>query len=229
MDPVWVGATTALWLGILTSISPCPLATNITAVSYLGRRIGSTRYVLSAGLLYTLGRTAAYQLLAALLVGSALSASIVSNALQKYMHLALGPILIVVAMLLLGLIRLGGGGPTMSESMQKRVDELGIAGAFVLGALFAVSFCPLSASLFFLGLIPLAIEAESSFLLPGLYGIGTALPALAFAVAIALGAQAIGKAYNWVAGVEQWARRATGAVFLVVGIYFCLKYVFEVV
>ena len=146
MDPVWVGATTALWLGILTSISPCPLATNITAVSYLGRRIGSTRYVLSAGLLYTLGRTAAYQLLAALLVGSALSASIVSNALQKYMHLALGPILIVVAMLLLGLIRLGGGGPTMSESMQKRVDELGIAGAFVLGALFAVSFCPLSAS-----------------------------------------------------------------------------------
>ncbi len=230
MDLVLAGsAISAFGLGILTSISPCPLATNITAVSYIGRRVGSTRYVLAAGLLYALGRTVAYQLVAVLLVKSVLSTPTVGNALQKYMYLALGPILIVVAMFLLGLIRLGGGGPSMSESMQKRVDKLGIGGAFVLGVVFAVSFCPYSAALFFGTLITLALEVNSRVVVPVAYGIGTAVPVIVFAILIALGAQSVGKAYNVLSKVEWWARMITGGVFLAVGIYFCLKYIFEVI
>src|SRR5690606_16446845 len=99
-----LAAGTALWLGLLTSISPCPLATNIAAISYIGRRVDSTSYVLLAGLLYTAGRTVAYLGLAFLLVNTALSIPSVSLFLQKYMHLLLGPTLILVGMFLLGLI-----------------------------------------------------------------------------------------------------------------------------
>ena len=128
-----VGVGSALWLGILTSISPCPLATNIAAISYIGRKVGNSRQVFLTGLLYTVGRTLAYLALAVVLVASVLSIPQISLFLQKYMHLALGPLLIVVGMFLLGLIELNMGGGGMSEGLQKRVDAMGIWGALLLG------------------------------------------------------------------------------------------------
>ena len=223
-----IGAGSALWLGILTSISPCPLATNIAAISYISRRVGSTRQVFLTGLLYALGRTLAYLVLAIILVASVLSVPQLSLMLQKYMHVALGPILIVAGMFLLGLIQFRIGAAGISENMQERVDRLGIWGALFLGILFALSFCPTSAALFFGSLIPLALKANSSILLPALYGLGTALPVLAFAVIIAQSAQSVGKAFNILSRIEWWARMLTGSVFVIVGIYFSLKYVFEV-
>jgi len=219
----------ALWLGILTSISPCPLATNIAAISYIGRRVDSPRLVFLTGLLYTLGRTLAYLALAIVLVATALSNLQVSLFLEKYMHVLLGPILILVGMLLLGLIRFSISGSGVSENMQNRVDAMGIWGAILLGVVFALSFCPTSAGLFFLTLIPLAVEVNSSVTLPVMYGIGTAVPVIVFAFLIALSAQSVGKAYNVLAKIEKWARMITGGIFLAVGIYFCLKYVFEVI
>jgi cytochrome c-type biogenesis protein len=68
-----LGIVTAVWLGLLTSISPCPLASNIAAISYIGRRVGSPRQVMLSGVLYTLGRSLAYVVLGALLVASVLS------------------------------------------------------------------------------------------------------------------------------------------------------------
>ena len=124
-----VGVVSALWLGILTSISPCPLATNIAAISYIGRRVGSPRQVLLSGMLYALGRSLAYLALGMLLVASVLSIPQLSLFLQKYMNKLLGPILIVVAMFLLGLIQLNITGPGVSDTMQKRVDALGMWGA----------------------------------------------------------------------------------------------------
>ena len=124
-----VGIGSALWLGILTSISPCPLATNIAAISYIGRKVGNSRQVFLTGLLYTLGRTAAYLALAVVLVASVLSVPQIAMFLQKYMHLVLGPILIIVGMFLLGLIELNMGGKGMGEGLQKRVDAMGIWGA----------------------------------------------------------------------------------------------------
>ena len=222
-------ATAALWLGILTSISPCPLATNIAAISYIGRRVDSFREVFLSGLLYTLGRMLAYLALAIVLVASVLSVPQISMFLQKYMHILLGPILILVGMFLLGLIQFSMGNSGISEKTQKRVDSLGIWGALFLGFVFALSFCPTSAALFFGSLIPLSLKANSSVALPVIYGAGTALPVLVFAVLIALSAQSVGKAFNVLSKIEWWARRITGGIFLLIGIYFSLKYIFEVI
>ncbi len=229
MQELVIGAASALWLGILTSISPCPLATNIAAISYIGRRVGNTRQVFLSGLLYTLGRTLAYLALAVVIVAMALSVPHVSLFLQKYMHVILGPILILVGMFLLGLIEFSTGGSAVGEKMQKRVDALGIWGALLLGIVFALSFCPTSAALFFGSLIPLALNANSRVALPVLYGAGTALPVIVFAGLIALSAQSVGKAFNVLSKIEWWARMITGGVFVLVGIYFSLKYVFQVI
>ncbi len=229
MEELALGTAAALWLGILTSISPCPLATNIAAISYIGRRVDSTWGVLLGGLLYALGRTLAYLVLAAVVVGSILSVLPLSLFLQKYMHVLVGPILILVGMFLLGLIRFTTSGSGVSEKTRKRVDALGIWGALFLGLIFALSFCPTSAALFFGSLIPLSLEAHSSIVLPATYGAGTALPVVVFAFLIALSAQSVGKAFNVLSKIEWWARITTGGIFLALGIYFCLKYIFAVI
>ena len=224
-----VGAGSALWLGILTSISPCPLATNIAAISYIGRKVGNSRQVFLTGLLYTLGRTLAYLALAFVLVASVLSVPQISLFLQKYMHLVLGPILTIVGMFLLGLIELNTGGSGMSEGLQKRVAAMGVWGALLLGVVFALTFCPTSAALFFGSLVPLSLKVNSSVTLPAIYGVGTALPVMIFALLLATSAQSVGKAYNVLAKIEWWARTLTGWVFVLVGIYFSLKHVFQVI
>jgi cytochrome c biogenesis protein CcdA len=227
--PVWLlAAGSALWFGILTSISPCPLATNITAMSFVGRRVGSPMKVLLAGVLYTLGRSLTYTALGALLVASLLSAPRVSLVLQRTMNKALGPILIVVGIFLLGIIPLRLPSSGWVQKVGERIAKWGALGAFLLGVLFALTFCPVSAALFFGSLLPLAVEQASPVLLPALFGIGTGIPVLGFAVAIALGAKSLGKAFGRLAKVERWVRLATGGVFIGVGIYLTLLHLFRV-
>jgi cytochrome c-type biogenesis protein len=223
-----LGVASALWLGVLTSISPCPLATNIAAISYIGRRVGNPRQVFLTGLIYTLGRTLVYLTLGVVLVAGLLSVPWLSMFLQKYMNKLLGPILIVVAMFLLELIQVNVSGAGVSDKMQKRVDTMGMWGAGLLGVVFALAFCPVSAALFFLTLIPLSVKVNSSVMLPSVYGAGTALPVIVFAVLIALSAQSVGKAFNAMTKIEWWARRITGVLFLVVGIYYSLRFIFDV-
>lgn len=220
-----IAATTALWLGILTSISPCPLATNIAAISYIGGGVENTRRVILAGLLYTLGRMLAYLALALVLVNTMLSVPQVSMFLQKYMHVLLGPLLIVVAMFLLGLIEINVGGGGVSEGLKRRVDALGVWGALLLGIVFALAFCPTSAALFF-GNVMASLGAGSNVALPLLYGIGTALPVIVFALLIALGSKKLGQAFGAVSKVERWARGVTGAIMLLIGMYMTIRYVF---
>jgi len=242
-------AGAALYLGVLTSISPCPLATNLAAISYVGRQIGSSRAVIGAGLLYTLGRCLLYLALAVLLASTAMSIPAVSLFLQKYMHLVLGPIFLVLGMFLVGLITTNLGGANISEGMQKRVDAMGIWGALPLGVLFAVSFCPTSAAWFF-GLLALMMGSEAravtalltkvgitlpaasmpggTLALPVIYGVGAALPVLLVAFLLAYSAQSLGKTYNVLAKTEWWARQVTGWVFVLAGAYFSLKYAFEI-
>jgi len=217
----------ALWLGILTSISPCPLATNIAAISFIGRRVDSPRKVFAAGLLYTAGRSVAYVLVGGLLVFGLTSAPLLSQLLQKQMNRVLGPILIIAGMFLLELLKVNMGGG-VSEKMQRRVEAMGLWGAALMGIVFAMSFCPVSAALFFGSLIPVAVKYESAALLPSLYGIGTALPVVVFAVLLAFGVRSIGKAFGAITRFELWARRVTGAVFIIVGIYLTLLHIFGV-
>ena len=216
----------ALWLGILTSLSPCPLTTNIVAISYIGRRVDSPRAVLAAGLLYALGRTLVYVSVAALLVAGALSMTAVANFLQTHMNRVLGPVLILAGMFLLGLLSLNLPGRGLSEGTQRRVASWGIWGAGALGILFALSFCPVSAALYFGGLIPLSLNYSSRLLLPLLYGIGTALPVLAVAFLVSAGARRLADDYNRLKAFERWSRRVTGALFIAAGVYFTLAYTF---
>jgi cytochrome c-type biogenesis protein len=230
MDGAWLSVASALWLGILTSISPCPLATNIAAISFISRRVHSPRTVALTGALYTLGRALTYLVLAWLLVASVLAAPQLSHFLQKYMNKALGPILILVGMVLLDLITLRlPGGTCGTGKLQRRAESAGIWGAGLLGAVFALTFCPVSAALFFGSLIPLAIKYESRLVLPSLYGVGTGLPVLAFGVLIAIGAEAVARAFQKLTQFEAWARRFTGGLFIAIGVYFTLAYIFEVV
>ncbi len=228
MEGVLVGWGTALWLGILTSISPCPLATNIAAMSYIGKELRSPGGALLTGISYTLGRTIAYIGLGALLIASVFAIPDVAFFLEMNMNKALGPILILVGVLLLGVIPIHFSTSCVSNRLAGALGTSGLWGAGLLGMLFALSFCPVSAALFFGSLIPLALRHGSAVGLPSLYGVGTALPVLAFAVLVALGIQWVGKAFQRLARFEIWARKITAAIFIVVGIRFCLNYIFEV-
>ena len=219
----------ALWLGILTAISPCPLATNIAAVSFIGRRAGNRAAVLIAGLLYALGRTLAYIAVAFIVVAGLTSIPALSWALQNSMDKILGPLLIVTGMIILELIALPTGKGIDAERLKRVVDRLGAMGALFLGVVFALAFCPTSAALYFGSLIPLALDNRSSLLLPGLYGIGTALPVIVIAIILAYSAQAAARLIGSLAAVELWARRITGVLLIVIGVYMSLHYIFGVI
>jgi cytochrome c-type biogenesis protein len=220
MNMLWFNVGTAVWLGILTSISPCPLATNIAAISYVGRKVVKTRWVLLAGLLYTLGRSLAYIAIALLVTRSLQMIPGVSMFLQRYMNLAIGPLLVIVGVLLTGLFNCGGG---MGGKIQARVDKMGVWGAGVLGIAFALALCPVSAGLFFGALIPMALKGNA-VLMSLLYGIGTALPVIVFALIIAFAAHLIGVAFKRLTAIEKWVRRITAAVLIIVGIHLILKH-----
>jgi cytochrome c biogenesis protein CcdA len=222
------GIMTAFWLGILTSISPCPLATNVAAVSYISRDLRSSRRVLLSGLLYSLGRIVAYAIVGVILVTSLMATPGVSQFLQKQMNLLMGPLLILVGMVLTGLISFGVSGSGLGESLRKRIETLGLLAPFALGALFALSFCPTSAALFFGSLLPIAIQHESGVILPSVFGLATGLPVVVIAFFIALGAQKLGVWFNRVTGFEKWARMITGIVFICIGVYYCLVMIFDV-
>lgn len=224
MSELAAAAALALWFGVLTSISPCPLATNIAAISYIGRKVGSPGSVLVSGLLYTAGRSLTYAVLAAALAFGLLSAPYLSHILQKYMLRFIGPLLILVAMILSGMIGKELGRAAGGESMRERADRMGIWGAALLGVVFALSFCPTSAALFFGSLLPLTVRTGSLIALPLVYGIGTALPVVAFAFLLAAGTNYAARAFDGLRRVEIWARRITAGIFFAAGIWFTLRY-----
>ncbi len=228
MTELFISLGTAFWLGILTSISPCPMATNIAAISFIGKQADKPKRVLITGLLYTAGRTLAYMWLGIILVSSLLNAPGLSHFMQKYINMALGPLLILVGMVLLELlnIRLVSRGTSMK--LQAKIGSWGLWAPFFLGILFALSFCPVSAALFFGSLLPIAVKMGSGVWLPMVYGIATGLPVLAFAIIISLGTQYISKAYNNITIIEKWGRLVTGTIFILVGIYLTLVHVFGV-
>jgi cytochrome c biogenesis protein CcdA len=227
-DGTLVAAGTALWLGLLTSVSPCPLASNIAAISYIGKGLTNPRRVLAAGVLYTAGRALTYALLGSLLVGSMASVVGLSNGLQRVMNQLLGPVLIIAGMFLLELLHCSPRSTRGVGKLQERADRWGLWGAVALGGFFALSFCPVSAALFFGSLIPLAVRSSAPFVMPSIYGVGTAVPVLAFAALVAFGSKALSATFARVTQLELWARRITGVVFILVGVYYTLTYVFEI-
>lgn len=210
----------ALWLGILTSISPCPLASNIAALSYMTREVDRPHRVLLSGVLYSLGRSASYVCLGVLIAGSLLSIPEIAFFLQSRMNQILGPILILAGVILLGWIKVNFGGVVLSESRVSRIRSLGSLGSLLLGALFALSFCPVSAGLFFGSLIPLSIQQNAPFSLPLAYGVGTGLPVMGFALAMTCGVRGLNKIFQHTSRLQALLRNLTGWIFLLVGFYF---------
>ena len=220
-----IALLSALWLGILTSISPCPLATNIAAVSFLSKNANHPRFVLLSGLTYTLGRMVAYFLMGFIIISSLAGIPVTARFLQKYMNIFLGPLLVIVGFFLVYLFTFTIKGLTLSMEKQQGLARSGLAGSFLLGFLFAVSFCPLSAALFFGSLLPLAISENFGLLFPFVYGLGTALPVVAFSIAVALSVQSLTRWFQNIKRIEKYLRKTTGVLFIIIGSYYTWVYI----
>ena len=210
----------AFVLGVLTSISPCPLATNITAVAYISREIKTPRYTLLSGLFYTLGRGISYTALA-VLIYFGLSSFQVSRIFQGWGDKVLGPILIVLGLVMFGVIKVDTklGGRTF-EALKTRLADKGHLGALALGSLFAFALCPYSGVMFFGVLIPLIMKTPGGLILPPIFAIGTGLPVLVFSLIIAFSARAVGRAFQAVQKTEKWLRYGVSATFILAGVYY---------
>ena len=222
-------AASAFWIGLLTAVSPCPLATNVAAVTFVSYRIDRKLTVLVSGVLYTIGRSLTYIVISFLVVEALVNVPLLSDFLQRHINKGLGIVLILVGMVLLELLPLPLPRFAPSEKTQSRLDRAGVLGSFLLGALFALAFCPVSAALFFGSLVPLAIKAESSVGLPLVYGVGTGLPVLAFAVLVAAGSSLVERFYQGLTRIGQFCKQATGVILIGIGVYYVLRYVFGVI
>ena len=215
---------TALALGLLTALSPCPLATNIAAVGFISRDIENRRRIFLNGLLYTLGRIAAYTVLGIVLInilkeGASLFG--VQKFIGKYGELVIGPALLIIGLFMLFGHRL----PLPSFGFKGNGEGLarhGGWGAFLLGILFALAFCPTSGVFYFGMLIPMSATATAGYLLPVAFAIATALPVLLIAWILAFSAQRIGVVYGQMQAVQKWLNTVVGLLFMVIGIYYCM-------
>ena len=215
-----VSLLSVVWMGIVCAVSPCPLATNIAAVSLLAREAGRPSRVLWGGLFYALGRTVTCVGLAVAILFGLTAAPTLSQALQKYMGLALGPILIVVGAVLLDLVGLPKIGPRIDLGrLGSRFSRAGVVGAFALGLVFALVLCPPSAAVYFGGLLPLAEGAGHPIIYPLVFGLMTALPVVAVAIACSLGVKGRGAAFATAQRFDGILRKGTGGIILALGLW----------
>jgi cytochrome c biogenesis protein CcdA len=221
-----IPALSALLLGLITAISPCPLATNIAAIAYVSRKVKERRYAVITGALYTLGRMFSYSVIGTIIIVAGIEIPGVASFLQNFGEQVLGPLLIVVGVIMLTInkIPLSLGGGKLS-AIGEKVANWGMIGGFLLGALFALAFCPYSAVLFFGVLIPLALKSAGGVALPAVYAIGTGLPVLVFGVLISAGVARVSTWLNAVTRVEKIIRVAVSIIFIGVGIYLVVLWI----
>ncbi len=217
---------TAFLLGVMTSISPCPLATNITAVAYISKDIKTARHTLISGLIYTLGRGISYTLLATLIYFG-FSAFSIANIFQGWGDKVLGIILILISLVMFGVIKINFGSKSEKvEKIKAWLATKGYIGTLLLGVLFALAFCPYSGVLFFGMLVPLVLSSTESLLLPPLFAIGTGLPVIIFSIVLAFSVEKVGKMYNAMGKIEKVMRYGVASVFMISGIYY-LQYLIK--
>jgi cytochrome c biogenesis protein CcdA len=212
---------TAFVLGLMTAISPCPLATNITAIGYIGKDLDNRRRVFINGLVYTLGRAISYTLLAVIIFIGADQLKI-SGVFQQYGEKIVGPLLIIIGLLMLDVISIkfpGLGGLTGRFRDGKSKSYLDV---LLLGILFALAFCPYSGVLYFLILIPMSITSVSGLYLPVVFALATGIPVIVFAWLIAYTVAGVGSLYNKIKIFEIWFRRVISVLFIGVGVYYII-------
>lgn len=228
LDNSTAPALTAFLLGLLTAISPCPLATNIAAIGYIGRDIENRRRIFLNGVFYTVGRIIAYTVLGIVLISilkEGASVFGIQKAIGKWGELLIGPMLLLIGLFMLighrlNLPRFGFGGN--GECLARK----GGWGALPLGVLFAMAFCPTSGVFYFGMLIPMAVTASAGWLLPVLFAVATALPVLAVAWILAFSVEKVGEFYGRIRTLQKWLNIIVGIIFIAVGIYYCLMMYF---
>ena len=211
----------AFILGLMTAISPCPLATNITATAFISKNISSKRKVFLSGLLYSLGRGFSYTAIGLILYFGASKfhiARFFNQNGEKY----LGPLLIIIGLIMLNIIKLNFLGKSNSqEKLSEKFKDKGLLGSFLIGVVFALAFCPYSGALFFGVLIPMTIIASADGLyLPIVFAFGTGLPVILFTYLLAFTAGKIGVFYNKITKIEKVMRTVAGVVFILTGLYY---------
>ncbi|MCA1762474.1 MAG: aromatic aminobenezylarsenical efflux permease ArsG family transporter [Flavobacteriales bacterium] len=210
----------AFALGLLTAIAPCPLASNVTATAYIAKTITDKRKVLLSGVLYTLGRVFTYTSIGAIIYFGA-SKFQIAKAFQGNGEKYIGFVLILIGLVMLDVIKLNFiKGGNFTEKLSEKFKTKGLLGAFLLGALFALAFCPYSGALFFGMLIPMTLSAEASLALPVLFSFGTGLPVILFAFVIAFSLEKLGMYFKAITKVEKVMRVAAGVVFILTGLYY---------
>jgi len=221
-----VPVLSAFFLGLLTAVAPCPLATNIAAVAYISRNVTDRKYAVITGALYTLGRMFSYSLLGVLIIVVGLEIPGVSTFVQDVGERALGPILIVMGLIMLNIDRLsfGKGGGKLA-SLGGKVANWGMIGGFLLGVLFALAFCPYSAVLYFGVLMPVALESAGGIALPPIFAIGTGLPVLVFGTLLSLGVAGVSSWLNAITRAERIMRIVVSVIFIGVGIYYVVLWI----
>jgi cytochrome c biogenesis protein CcdA len=219
-----ISLVASFFIGLMMSISPCPLATNITAIAYISKRLDDKKTTLLTGISYTLGRMFTYVAIASLIVWFGLNIQFISLGLQKYGERLLGPLLVVIGIVMLDFIKikLFKGSPRL-EDIKERLSKKGLAGSFILGVLFALAFCPFSAVLFFGMLIPLAMSAGDGLIIPSVFAIATGLPVIIFSLILVYGVSKLGKIMNKVQTFERWVRTCVSIIFIIIGIFYTLS------
>lgn len=211
----------ALLLGLMTAVSPCPMATNITAIGFISKDLDNKNKVFYNGLIYTLGRTFAYTVLAIILVLGADQFKI-SGVFQQYGEKIIGPLLLIIGILMLGIIKLNFPAfNKLSQRIQNRSKHNYLT-VFLLGVIFALAFCPYSGVLYFGMLIPLTINTTSGLYLPVVFAISTGIPVIIFAWVIAYTVSGVGTLYKKIKAFEFWFRKIVAFLFIGIGIYYII-------
>lgn len=210
----------AFVLGLMTAISPCPLATNITATAYISKNISSKQKVFISGLLYSLGRGFSYTTIGLILYFGASKfhiARFFNQNGEKY----LGPLLIIIGLIMLNIIKLKFlGKSNFQEKLSEKLKDKGLLGSFMIGVVFALAFCPYSGALFFGMLIPMTIASVDGLYLPIVFAFGTGLPVILFTYLLAFTAGKVGVFYNRITKIEKVMRTIAGFVFIITGLYY---------
>ncbi len=214
----------AFFIGLMTAISPCPMATNITAIAYVSKKLDKEKKTLLVGLSYTLGRMLTYILIASTIVYIGVNVQTISLFLQKYGEKALGPLLIFFGVVMLDIIKINIGKKSERiEMLKEKLSEKGYVGSFLLGVIFALAFCPFSGVLFFGMLIPLALKFSDGLLIPSVFAFATGLPVIIFSFILVYSISKLGTIMDKVQRVERWTRISVSIIFILVGIYYIVK------
>jgi len=216
---------TAFLLGLMTAISPCPLATNITAIGFIGKDIEDKRRVFISGLVYTLGRAIAYTALALIIYIGADQFKL-SGWFAKYGEKIIGPLFIIIGLLMMDFIKINFPGMNKLTQYFQNKGAKNYWSILLLGIVFALAFCPYSGVLYFGMLIPLTISSASGLYLPVVFAIATGIPVVIFAWLIAYTVSGVGKMYNNIKVFEKWFRRVISVIFIIVGVYYVITIYF---